>query len=522
MLCVVNLHWERGLYPHFREICVTFNILGAMRKFICFMLTLLGFGAVVGCGEDPVSAYGAPHVEFRVSARVVDEAGKPIKGIALMSADMGSYSIAVSSSEGVIEAAGEVVIECALVENYPIKYAASVEEIDTWYYMQMHSNNKKYIQYLADQTYLEWADAEVAEGEEDSYTWAFVGDPANGFKLVNYAAGKEMAVCSDGSSDPVLGAFADAVVWKPASSKESGNDAYFCLLFPGSNNYMNAQGGKVAYWNDNDAGSTFLLTEREMSLPEVTPLQVVAVTPSEAVESLQTITIEFDSEIAIDEANINACTIDYGWGVTIGTTASVEGKVLKLVAFSPIKDKGQYPLTIPAGVVTRASDGVAYEGGVFTFEVKEKEKEPLAVVKVTPEAEVEKLDVITIEFNYNMSVNAMSAVVATIANADNSISYTFNTMDDIKYNGKVITFNLGENAITTSGEYTLTIPSGLISATDGTKYTGTHTFTVVAPTGIESVEAEAEQTIYDLTGRKIESITKGGIYIVNGKKVVVK
>ena len=541
------------------------------------------------------------------------------------------FGFTANTPEGVVEAAGEVVVECALVENYPIKYAASVEEIDTWYYMQMHSNQKKYIQYLADQTYLEWADAEVAEGEEDSYTWAFVGDPANGFKLVNYAAGKEMAVCSDGSSDPVLGAFADAVVWKPASSKESGNDAYFCLLFPGSNNYMNAQGGKVAYWNDNDAGSTFLLTEREMSLPEVTPLQVVAVTPSEAVESLQTITIEFDAEIAVDEANVRACTIDYGWNVIIGTTANVEGNVLKLVSDTPIQNNGQYPLTIPAGVVTRASDGVAYEGGVFTFEVKEKEKEPLAVVKVTPEAEVEKLDVITIEFNYNMSVNAMSAVVATIANADNSISYTFNTMDDIKYDGKVITFNLGENAITASGEYTLTIPSGLISATDGTKYSGTHTFTVVAPaapetfaveaylfpapqgevtkisairveanqgatlsalptgwtftneagdefemkiewlydfdqilimfnpaietagtytlnipagslktddgkeceaatfeftvvvpTGIDGIEAEGEQTIYDLTGRKIETITKGGIYIVNGKKVVIK
>ena len=277
-------------------------------------------------------------------------------------------------------------------------------------------------------------------------------------------------------------------------------------------------GASAPYYNENFT-SAFCIEETEIV---VEPLTVIAVTPSEAVESLQTITIEFDSEIAVDSVNINACTIDYGWGVTIGTTASVEGKVLKLVAFSPIKDKGQYPLTIPTGVVTRASDGVAYEGGVFTFEVKEKEKEPLAVVKVTPEAEVEKLDVITIEFNYNMSVNAMSAVVATIANADNSISYTFNTMDDIKYNGKVVTFNLGENAITTSGEYTLTIPSGLISATDGTKYTGTHTFTVVAPTGIESVEAEAEQTIYDLTGRKIESITKGGIYIVNGKKVLVK
>lgn len=77
-----------------------------MRKFICFMLTLLGFGTVVGCEEEPASEYGAPYVEFRVSSRVVDEAGKPIKGIALMSADMGGYSIiALSSSEGVIEAA---------------------------------------------------------------------------------------------------------------------------------------------------------------------------------------------------------------------------------------------------------------------------------------------------------------------------------------------------------------------------------------------------------------------------------
>ena len=1138
-----------------------------------------------------------------------------------------------ATPEGVVEGDVEKVIECT--ENLPFKYAASVEEIDTWYYMQMHCNNKKYIQYVDGASNLEWADAEVAEGEEDSYTWAFVGSAANGFKLVNYAAGIEMAVCSNGSNDPALGAFADAVAWIPAASDIAGN-GYFCLQFPGSNNYMNAQNGKVAYWNDNDAGSTILLTEREFAvvepepelptleitgytpteavesletititfndeiegtfemmamsqiylgsrsngcsfavegnvltitpfnaittpgeyglvipeglitrkangekislnkeivfevkaplaaleitgytpteavesletititfndeiegtfdmmamsqiylgsrsngcsfavegnvltitpfnaittpgeyglvipeglitrkangekislnkeivfivaepvvepttgieagklyrikasngeyltigdsnanthghvhgatldetnnnqvftflavegqentyyvqsaagkyfsyegvgagwnvnatddatkahaltfeaaegelqylikcynaskygykyfkyeyvsasgkshpyndadidkaevwtleevavvepevdeatvaliatakelialegigypaaapraelqaaidaaeaaatteagtalqaainayyaatdvvlpengkvytfkavygnskfyiynnngtlavavcgdeeLPEsakficeydseddfmfqfktadgayylayptlggknwldgesvtgleaesaqvtkfninkilggnkveaqnnellglveldgyrgydngkhkdcygpivvkhsaltfdgadvpfynsdvtsafcieeakvvVEPLTVVAVTPAEAVESLQTITIEFDSEIAIDEANINACTIDYlGWNVIIGTTACVEGNVLKLVAHSPIKDKGTHYLTIPAGVVTRASDGVAYEGGTFTFEVKEKAVEPLTVVKVTPEAEVEKLDVITIEFNRDVYVvNAMMATeVATIANADKSINVTINATD-IQYKGNVVTFNLGENAITTAGEYTLNIPSGIIVATDGTKYSGTHTFTVVAPatfavnaylfptpqgdvtsisairveanqgaslsdlptgwtftneagkefemkiqwmydfeeifisfnpsiteagtytltipagslktddgkeceaatfswtvvdtTGIEGVEAEAEQTIYDLTGRKIETITKGGIYIVNGKKVLVK
>ena len=42
-------------------------------------------------------------------------------------------------------------------------------------------------------------------------------------------------------------------------------------------------------------------------------------------------------------------------------------------------------------------------------------------------------------------------------------------------------------------------------------------------TAIENVEVENEvKTIYDLTGRRIEAITAPGIYIINGKKVLVK
>ena len=53
---------------------------------------------------------------------------------------------------------------------------------------------------------------------------------------------------------------------------------------------------------------------------------------------------------------------------------------------------------------------------------------------------------------------------------------------------------------------------------------GTYTITVEAvDTAIHGVEAEVENdVIYDLTGRRIAEITKGGIYIVNGKKVLVK
>ena len=42
-------------------------------------------------------------------------------------------------------------------------------------------------------------------------------------------------------------------------------------------------------------------------------------------------------------------------------------------------------------------------------------------------------------------------------------------------------------------------------------------------TAVEEVETEsAEAVIYDLSGRRINEITEGGIYIVNGKKVLVK
>ncbi len=46
----------------------------------------------------------------------------------------------------------------------------------------------------------------------------------------------------------------------------------------------------------------------------------------------------------------------------------------------------------------------------------------------------------------------------------------------------------------------------------------------IAPTAIESVEIEAQQngSIYDLSGRRVNDMKKAGLYIVNGKKVLVK
>ena len=43
-------------------------------------------------------------------------------------------------------------------------------------------------------------------------------------------------------------------------------------------------------------------------------------------------------------------------------------------------------------------------------------------------------------------------------------------------------------------------------------------------TGIEEVKAENGELkgIYDLSGRKLDTVTEPGIYIINGKKMLVK
>ncbi len=64
------------------------------------------------------------------------------------------------------------------------------------------------------------------------------------------------------------------------------------------------------------------------------------------------------------------------------------------------------------------------------------------------------------------------------------------------------------------------LPASLVS---GASLSANLRFDFGGTTAIEEVETEVTGTvIYDLTGRRVNEITKAGIYIVNGKKVLVK
>ena len=77
-----------------------------MRRFIYFLLSLLGFGAVAcndGSMEDVAPEYGCPHINFSLKARVVDEAGKPIEGIEVQTKNYAFYADNYSDAEGNID-----------------------------------------------------------------------------------------------------------------------------------------------------------------------------------------------------------------------------------------------------------------------------------------------------------------------------------------------------------------------------------------------------------------------------------
>lgn len=51
-----------------------------MKRAILYLMSLLGFG-LSSCAGGNLDAYGVPHINFRLSARVIDESGEPIQGI---------------------------------------------------------------------------------------------------------------------------------------------------------------------------------------------------------------------------------------------------------------------------------------------------------------------------------------------------------------------------------------------------------------------------------------------------------
>ena len=430
-----------------------------------FGMSKVNAGAVLANIQYTYTYNGETIGTYTTSAFVGDAYPEPINV---------PFGFAAVAPEGTVEGNVEKAIECTF--ELPFKYAATVEEISTWYYIQMHSNNKKYIQYVEGANNIEWADAEVAEGEENSYTWAFVGTPANGFKLVNYAAGKEMAVCSDGSSDPALGAFADAVNWTPAASDIPGA-AFFCLQYPGSSNFMNAQNGKVAYWNDNDAGSTLQLTEREMPIePIAEPLVPTKATRNPAESALSPDNMYKLAGVKLDfPENIKKAEGVTVWGKIVDANGA-EVAVLDMImggtswfatpyTSTPVTAAGTYKVVVNAGVFTSVDGSKVYQGGEYEFTVQ---GQPVTMIPAIDEgffygetfSTVEDFLTLQIRIKGNAEVAITGEAQITMTSGQNEYVAELAIAEENGDKLINITFPTEEYA---EGRYTVNVPAGVFT-----------------------------------------------------------
>ena len=74
-----------------------------------------------------------------------------------------------------------------------------------------------------------------------------------------------------------------------------------------------------------------------------------------------------------------------------------------------------------------------------------------------------------------------------------------------------MTVKAGEESVTVT-DNTFVMPAGDVTISA--------TFTI--PVGINALSAEGNAEIFDLSGRRVSKVQRGGIYVINGKRVAVK
>ena len=263
-------------------------------------------------------------------------------------------------------------------------------------------------------------------------------------------------------------------------------------------------------------------------------LEVVYANPdNEAkVKSIEYLYFEFNQDI-FDSVNGAVITNENGeeFPLTVTYTDSwgdsTPYNVLCLKTAEPITAPGVYTFVLKKEYVYAGTDIRISNDITYTFTISEG----LKITNISPVAgtEVSAIDEIIIECNQEITCWAEAFLVMDENGTEYYFAPTFQDKDGNELPSNMIRL-VTETPITAAGTYTLFIEDYNIANTDWMnqevlpRYEYVFTFDGSSiTTGIDNVEGEnGVNVIYDLTGRKIENITKAGIYIINGKKVLVK
>ena len=180
------------------------------------------------------------------------------------------FGVAATKPDGKIDATEAEEVEgvktitrtIALENTLPFAYADSYANINNWYYLQFDSDDKNYLYYGGTADVLDASKTAVDATQRNNYTWGFIGDPFTGFTVVNYGAGEGKAL-NAGESGAIVGDEAQVMTLTASSYGENG---FFMQNLSGDyTQRFNKQNSQVVYWSGADAGSTFMVLERDMT-----------------------------------------------------------------------------------------------------------------------------------------------------------------------------------------------------------------------------------------------------------------
>ena len=186
------------------------------------------------------------------------------------------YGVSAVKPEGVIAEDdvkdGVAAKTIELADNLPFAYAASYEEVSNkgyWYVLKFHSDNKYYLYHKEGQDHISLDKKAVDPNDPDVYAWGFVGDPFNGFKVVNKAAGTGKILSSSTTMSGTTGSDTWPIMTDEATLPKDNNTYWTLYASPHGTNgfFMGQKGiaanklndrGKLAYWTGGaGTGSTF-------------------------------------------------------------------------------------------------------------------------------------------------------------------------------------------------------------------------------------------------------------------------
>ncbi len=203
------------------------------------------------------------------------------------------------------------------------------------------------------------------------------------------------------------------------------------------------------------------------------------------------------------------------------------------VMVEEIAEAGEYTLVIPEATLWNGMyDPYAEDFGVsfgaiynaeYTYNFTVEDNTPkLTITGITPEAGSTVAELSTITMTFSEAI-AIWSDTPKLTNAAGEVvcKLTYNDVA-LGEDGKSLILTL-PTAITAPGEYTLVVDAGVILAADYQKVNEAATFKLTVGTvdGIDGVAVDGVKAVYyDLSGRVVANPVKGGLYIVNGKKVI--